>query len=429
MDVQIPPATDVGAEATKVPGGRELSFIDGLIGHLEARKVKDGMRALRCGVFVDEILQADLIVAYRSWLSSVQGGNVSPSDEKCMRRLFNSEQPELFYLLDGNRCIPGFLIAADGTLERNRFPLVWSQAPLMDATNYLHPRDRVLTETPGVALGHGTGKGFYLEIVAGAQRFRIEEKALQRFAACVRDSSALLKEFPEMRGALRYAISPLQRVLKNATLVPANQRILVPALLRTNKDITLFRYQSLVLVLNKQSALLDCFEPRGKSLREFIERELELAGAKRVGTFELTPRDRRFVGKIKIKSKYFQLHRKAFFEVVRTVGVSPTLRKQLKGRYTVIDCLKELEDVLRCADWVSYENPSTAVGPSKQSKSKQGKQNKPKRRLQFGSWTFVTGEKFSILACEERRPGALPQREKRPAQKKRGRDQPRSAKP
>ncbi len=387
--------TDTQAtEASKPeqPATPSLGYLGGVLKHFSASEIKSGLRALRSGVFVDEALCIQLFENYRLWRVEVQSSKTTPSDEKCRRRMFGTESPELYYLLDGKLCIPGYLIPSEQPLDRNSFSIPYSQASLLDAKQYIHPRDRILNDAEGVSLGHGSGKGFYLSLRCGEKQFTVMESGLKSFGLHGRESSKLVQKFPALKGALRDSLQPLREIIRTAKPITSKQKLLIPSSFRAKKGTSLLRCESLVLVMEENTRLIDCFDSRGKSLRALIDEEFQNSKNKRIGAFELTPKDKRFLAKIKIRGKYFRLHRKAFLEVVRNAHASPTFRKELKPRYTVRDCLQVLGEVMRLADWVSVEE-----GDGKKGKAK------VKKRLQYGRWVFKTGEKYSIVACEERR--------------------------
>lgn len=369
-----------------------LAYLDAVLKHFSSEEIKSGLRALRTGVFIDTKLVPSLVANYRLWRQVVQSANAAPSEEKCYRRLFNTESPELYYLLDGKLCIPGFLIPSEEILDRNRFSIPYSQASLLDAKFYIHPRDRILEETPGVSQGHGSGKGFYLELSCGDQKFTVYESGLKSFGECARQSSRVLDAYPQLKGALRDSLQPLREILTKAKVIPTKQKLLVPGKYKSKKNARLLRFESLVLVVEKENQLIDCFDTRGKNLRELIKSELAERRNRRLGAFELTPNDKKYIAKIKIRSKYFRLHRKAFHEVLRSAHSSPGLRRELPTRYTVVDCLQALGEILRLADWVAQEE-----------KGRQGSKGKVRKRLQFGRWVFKTAENYSIISCQERR--------------------------
>ncbi len=369
-----------------------LAYLDGVIRHFDALQIKTGIRALRSGVFIASSLSTALIENYRLWRAEVQSANALPSEEKCYRRMFGTESPELHYLLDGKLCIPGFLIPSEQPLDRNRFALPYSQASLLDATSYIHPRDPIFEQVSGISLGHGSGKGFYLSFDCGTKKFTVFEQGLKNFGLCARQSSRVTDKYPQLQGALRDSLEPLREILIKAKPISAKQKLLVPSKYSTKKGYTLLRFESLVLVMEKEHQLIDCFDTRGKNLRALIDSELRQRKNKRVGAFELTPKDKRFIAKIKIRSKYFRLHRKAFQEVLRSANSSPGLRRELSVRYTVVDCMQALGEILRLADWVAYQVPAKTT-----------KKSQTKKRLQYGRWVFKTGENYSIVACEERR--------------------------
>ncbi|MCB0325556.1 MAG: hypothetical protein KDD69_18370 [Bdellovibrionales bacterium] len=371
----------------------------GLLDALDADVKRREVRVIRTGVFVHEDAVAAALSAYQQWLNTISGGTSSTkSVEKLRRRLFNTETPQLFYLLDGNRCLPGYLMpSGDEPLSRDRLRALWSEAPLLDTREYLHPRDPILERLNGVYPSAKGGEGFGVDIEIESGRIRVNEPVLRSFAKALR-GSALAKEFPDAVQALRASIGPLQRALAQAKRIPPKQRLLVPQAY-VKGSFVFSRFGTLVLVADATGqSLLGCYEPGSGGLRQFVDDEVEQLGKRRVEIVELTPSDRRFLGTLRLKGKQYRLHRKAFLEVVREAGRSPSLRRKLPNRYTVRDCLLELANLLKGADWVYLKD----VG---ETTAKAGKNRKPsqKRRLQFGPWLFETGENFSIVGCRERK--------------------------
>ena len=367
------------------------SFFDSVSKLLPRHTVQDNLRVTSKGVFVQETTVATIVETYRDWQQQASGNAEKRSIEKVERKLFGEGERTLFYVLDGKKCLPGYLMLG-GVSDPQKANIPRYSANLMDTAEYLHPRDPFLLTLAGVSSRLNPKEGFILEFNSNRRSVSIAEAGLLEFARALRLSPELLEQFPEAAKSLRYCIEPLRNILAQVHEAPAGQRFIVPERYLRRSDICYLRYKTMVFVV-ENNRVCDCYETRGKGLRAFIRKELaalSAANSLNIRGFEAKSGRPQYLGKLWQRGISFHVHNRAFSGFLRKLSASKNLKKKLPPRITVRQLLERFIPVFQSATAVEEREIHSALGPNRKPLSKY-------RRS--GNWLFVIVDKNVIEDC------------------------------
>ena len=201
-------------------------FIEQLHKRWHRDRIVVGLRVMSGGLFVEQSHLVDLLESYRTFFKERQSEGHDLSLPKAIRRLFETETPELKYLIDGKLCLLGHLLPVPLTnLSALRIPIF--QGSLYDPAQYLNPRDPMLGQIPGVS-PRLEPDGFALDVETSFGALRVSEAALREFARIYRHSPLLQKDFGAAKPTLREMLTPLVSVLRKSRAVKSKESGLVP---------------------------------------------------------------------------------------------------------------------------------------------------------------------------------------------------------
>ena len=377
----------------------DFSFWSSLPRYFKHPELQANFRRTGQGVFVNETVLTRLLSSYQSWLQEKTGATAQKSVEKCRRRLFGQDDPELFYVLDGKKCLAGYLIPVDGEhLSKLQLPLY--QGNLMDTHNYIHPRDPQLLSIPGIKSILHPHEGLMLELSLPGGTIKVSESALRAFTAAAADISPLRQQYPALRGALRGQLAPLLELLKQAKPVRAKDRLLVPEEVKRTEP-ELLKIEALVFVVNREKLLIGAYGLNRSNVLALVKRELRVFSRHR----QPQKREKQKRGKRKqmrpsailtaSKQNYF-LPLGSFLRFLELARRSPTLRKPLGFRYTALDCLQLCRSI--------FEKSRKLEDHEAARLTKTLGDRKDVSFRKAGTWYFVLGHDHSILDCFQRLP-------------------------
>lgn len=377
----------------------ESLFLQDLSSKLPPQVAKTKLRRTANGVFVSEELLDTLIEIYQAWLQEKLTAGQGKSTEKCKRRLFGSEDPELFYLIEGKICLVGYLITQPLDLAAPS-PIPAYRAGLLGTQDYLHPRDPMLGTIRGAFSRMSTQHGLVLEVPVGEKRYTAPPERISEYAAIVRHSWKLDRSFPYIKRALRYAIEPFAKALTRAQPVLRRQKLLVWEKYRTDDSVTYLQLGTLVFAISANNTVLGCYERMGRNLIDFYLRELH-EGAKRIraGSQKLFkdvifPRKRsRYICKLKGDGGFYLLSGRALGEYLRQAPSSFALRKTLPKRYTAIDAFSEFVRLFTEAVLLDISMLPKFLHESLPKKDA--------KFLKAGPWLFIITDTNAISSCFE----------------------------
>ena len=368
------------------------TFFDRLPEYFQNHEIVGAFRLAKEGVFVAESMLDSLLEAYQRWTKEAAGTGEGKSLEKIRRRLFGEGSIPLYYVLDGKRCLAGFIIRGEKPdPRRSRIPVY--QANLLPTLDDIHPRDPYLQSVPAFSMRMTPHEGFVMEVLREGKKLDVSEDALRDFAAAVRSSPQLSAKYPDARRALRFALRPLVELLAEAREVPENQRMLLPSRLRGKSGLKFLRSRALTFVVASEKKLAGCFLTKGKSLSPFIKREItEMVKAGKEASprgFSPESQKKHCVGRTWSQSIAFHLNSRALIQFLKQLERSPRTRKKLPSHYTTYDVLERFVSLFRNSKPIDERE---LLG-------------KLRRREAFakyrrtGSWIFVILDKNVISSC------------------------------
>jgi hypothetical protein len=376
------------------------AFVEALPNLFASHELQSFFRVTSQGVFVHEDVMGRLVETYQAWLKSKTDAQSEKSVQKCTRRLFDTEEPILYYLLDGKKCMTGYLMP--GAVQNyQRLKIPYYGANLLDTSNYLHPRDQRITSLPHLKAELKAHEGLVFYVQLGERELSFSSEVLSSFAESARRSRMLIEEYPQLTGALREAIIPFVQVLERARPVSHKERLLVPQRYLNQSEFNFLRIGPLVVVLKGNRAVAGCYGLAGKSLSSLVRTELELLEQKpegrRIGGLELAAgRKRRFLAKFDMQQSSFFIDYKAFYEFLKYLPKAHLSRKILPQRYTIKDCLEV---------FALFFSSAKPLESRKKTPPQKGKKKPAFSYRKTGSWTFVIDQENVILSCSERRMG------------------------
>ncbi|NLF24037.1 MAG: hypothetical protein GX589_00045 [Deltaproteobacteria bacterium] len=397
-----PQGGDSGQEALKHnegEGGRRDSvhLFVGVIGeYLSRQELQNHIRITPNGVFVEESGFSRVVESYQDWLKKHTGGEVTKSTEKCVKRLFESPQPQKFYLVEGKQCLLGYLIKCH-IEQPQSYNLPFYLGSLLDTREYLHPRDPFLAAQKNVEVIHKP-LGAEFKLPFKKKSLLVPTQALKDFADLARGSIKLLERNPEAASSMRESLRTLIRVLSRVQPIGEKETLLIPAKHRSKSALKYFRLGSLILVTAKGEVLLDCYELRGKNYARLLQEEVEALGrisrGRQIGALELPKKRSRYIGAVQLKHERIMLHFRALREFIDQIPASASLRESFSGRFTVYDCLNK----------ISFIIAGTERAERRQVMAYLGKDAPRNARFRVkDEWIFVLLEKNVLMGCINKR--------------------------
>jgi hypothetical protein len=370
------------------------AFLQSLPDFLPSHEIQAWFRLTKKGLFIEENALSKLYEAYRQWLTKAAGNTEPRSLEKCRKHFFGNDEPPLYYVLDGNKCLPGFLAAEEITNPR-QFRIPDYHANLLDTLNSLHPRDPFLASLDKVKGRMSPREGFVLELTTSARKYEVSEEALRDFAAVLRGSPRLLSRFPEATKALRYCIAPLRQILEQSHELPAGQQLLIPEKLRQKTDLIFLRGHGISFALKEQRKLAACFSTKGRNLSRFLRREIQelsqLQGAQPpVRGMQLDSPKKHCIAKTWSENISFHIQLRAFILFLQQIEKNQKTRKKLPRLYGVKDVLERFATVFRNSKPLDLQSVARVLGRRRDAAA---------RYRRTGNWLFVVHDKNVVQAC------------------------------
>ena len=370
-----------------------LPFIRDVKTLFKIEEMKDKLRVTPAGLFIDEGLRPKLIEKYQEWLLKKTQGAVVKSERKCFKRLFGSEEPPEYYLVEGKNCLLGYLVACP-VQQPQSMGIPFYLGSLTETRNYVHPRDPRLAAMENLELA-ATSDGMELQVQVRGRTYRMQTPFLLTLRELAEHSPHLLRQFPELPHALRETVRAAVKLLKRAALVEKKQQILVPQRLANAKQMFFLRSGTLVFAAERGERLVECYELKGASLNHLIRQDLRAVtgGQKRgahLGSLEIIPRDPRRIGSLRIRGEQFFVAPRALQDFVERVLDYPPLRSRLPARYTVAMCIEEFCVICQQSEQIAKAKIARHVEQLKL---------KANRFYTYERWLLVIGDGNTILRC------------------------------
>ncbi|MBP9839008.1 MAG: hypothetical protein KBC84_09900, partial [Proteobacteria bacterium] len=354
-------------------------------------EVESSLRATKQGLFVHEDLVVKLIEVYKKWLKEVAGSDVS--EDKCIRKLFGDDESKLYYVLDRNRCLPGYLLQG-AIAEPQKLRIPYYQANLLDPVINLHPKDPYVSKIDKANIKLTTHQGLLFEFEIRGVKLEANENFIREFSDVIRNSRGFSRSYPQVSKALRYVFDPLLRFLEKAQFVPFKEPMLIPEAFIDKRNITYYRSQGVVFVVEDECKLLSCYELKGRGVGRFVDREISYLvknfGPICVRKFDFEKPKAACLGKIWIKGISLHLHRRAFDLYLQQIRRSHNLRDKLSNRFSFRQVLERFVGVFIHAQHVEEREILQVLRRNRMQMAKY-------RRV--GKWIFIIVDKNVIYSC------------------------------
>lgn len=367
------------------------SFYEELHKYLRREDMIQFFRLTNKGVFLQEDAFEMLYSAYQSWQQKKRGESEVLSVEKIRKRLIGNEALPLQYLVEGKKCLLGYLMP-NSLLAPGSAKNLPTTGSLFDPQNYLDARDPIFQNTPGVVLRTTPKDGVLIEIKTKKQVFHLTTDTVKQFAEVCRNSPLLGKEFPETKESLRGCLLPLKSILERLRPLGQNHALLVPSdLLQT--DNLFFQFKNLILVI-RGDLLLRFFERKGKGEVLLLRSEMSKISGKEGDPRTIrgfTPNHEKGfpLGKIWIRGMSFLLHPNALMQFMRNFSRSKG-KKRLNPRYSLPQVLLQ---------FVPAFFRSQPLRDEESRKLPMRYRTSGAKYRRFADWVFVITDKNIISSC------------------------------
>lgn len=364
------------------------SFLDRLPEFFENHQIASWFRITKAGVFVHEQACEPLLAAYQEWTKKSSEGGEGKSIEKCRKRLFGEDKLTLFYALDGNRCLAGYLLPREQADPKlSKIPVY--QATLQSTLDYLHPRDPFLLTLENPKSRMSTHEGFLLDYTVREKRYEVPETTLREFAQVLRSDPHIRRALPELSHTLRAALVPLGEYLKNARPSSSNEPQLIPRRFVGKSNLTYLRSRGVTLVVENGRRVVGCFTVKGKALARFFRQELENPRAPEMRGFSPGSPKKHAIGKTWSQGISFHLELRTLLYFLRQLPRASRNSKRLPPFYSAQDVVERFVGIFR--------NSKPVDERSLLGKLRRRESFAKYRRV--GNWVFVIQEKTTITSC------------------------------
>lgn len=323
-----------------------IQFIESLKANKGFEATREFIRVVPKGLFVDERAVDTVVAEYRSWLHSATQGVADKTPEKTKQWLFESSEPERFYLVEGKQVLAGFLIAAPVQAPQ-RFGLPYYLGSLLPAAEYVHPADPRVAEFKGLELRQGR-VGIEALVSRRGKQVLIPEVVLKSFRQLAGDSRFLQRRYPGCEKSLLLSLRALITLIRRARPVPKTFPLYLPFDVTKSKTKEP-RVAGKFLFVEEKGVLVRVIELHGRHLSDFLRHELVRAPREKLGSFKLTPKHRDLMGFYEVGGRRTSVHARAFSEFAELVRRSREPREQFKGWFTAADCFERFSSLFQTA--------------------------------------------------------------------------------
>lgn len=347
-------------------------------------KVKAEVRATPKGLFVHKDFMPTLVEGYQHWLQRLTGGEIDKSESKCLKRLFNTTTPPLYYLVEQKRALIGHLIET-AIAQPQQTGLPFYLGTLEDGRKSLHARDPIFLMLPHVQVKQ-VPHGLEFEVEAGKNKLCFSSELVRDFSRAAHHLRSLAEELPGEEPALREVFPVLLRVLERAHWAPDAQRLLIPLATARDKQIRHLVGDSLNFLVRRDK-IERVYARDGVGLLFFLQRECEFLQRGRrgvkVGTVALSNPKKRELGVSHIGTTKVTVSLHAFFEFVKAIQREAPHGAREWRRYSVQTCIEELSELLALAEQIEAHKITRHLPESRN----------PKARYYINQrWIFMAGK-------------------------------------
>jgi len=341
-------ATSSREPTLKEPLYEALELIDKDQLPTSARKTQNGI------FFFKENLPA-LINAYQKWFSTLKPGTAPLTEDKILRKLLQTDDYSLSYLLEGKQCHVGYHFSSQSPGSSGLSALTKVDSTPLDARDFLHVRDPIFKELENAQVELNS-QGFALKVKRREQDIVVSRELVLQFAALAKNSRRVMQRHPELNIAVRFAVPLMVDHLLKAKKLSAKDPLLLPAQCCNQKLLHLKAF-GFLFVIQTDGKLLDCFEHSGKNLHNILTKEFDkLRSSLGKGKFSsLEPaRSRRFLFFIKSNPERFSIEPTVFKQWIVGIRDSLVLTRELKSPFSLSDAILLLSKALTKGEEVQF---------------------------------------------------------------------------
>jgi hypothetical protein len=248
-------------------------FIDALPSLLTRQEIEAYYKLTPLGLFLVESELEHIVDLYKAWFEKSGLGLSQRSVEKAKRRLFEREQPEPYYIFEGKKPIPGYLITLRSKPKSSTL-LQYRDKPL-SALTQLHLRDPILYNTPGL-ISELDRDGLKMKVTLKGLAIYLDPNTPTVFYQIAKRSRALKKRFPNCADSVRSALPALVQLLQLSHPISRKRFHLLPTKARKGDEFLVCRAGPLMFMLNRTDHLSDLSELHASGLWDFLVQELNL---------------------------------------------------------------------------------------------------------------------------------------------------------
>jgi hypothetical protein len=322
-------------------------FIESLRNNKSFESMRDVIRVMPKGLFVDEQGIDQLVAIFQGWIHAVAQGAADKSQEKTKHWLLDGLEPERFYLVEGKHVRAGYLIPLQIQTPQ-KYGLPYYLGSLLPTSDYLHPADPKLRELPRVEVRH-TASGLEAVIQRRGQQVVIPEATIRSFRDIARGSRFLQRRYPGCNTTLLVSLSTLANLIARARIVPRTFPICVPHSDARHAKGRELRVAGKFLFIEDRGVVMRVLEQHGKHLSDFLRSELSRAPRDKLGSCRLTPKHRDLLGFYDVGGRRTSIHARAFAEFTELIRRSREPRERFSGWFTALDSFQAFSSIFQSA--------------------------------------------------------------------------------
>ncbi len=321
-------------------------FIESLKHNKSFEAIRNRVRVLPKGLFIDERGVDELVLTFQAWIHSTTQGAADKTGEKTRQWLFQSSEPERLYLVEGKQVLAGHLISV-AIQSPQRYGLPYYLGSLLPTSKYLHPADPLLATIPGVTVRQGK-LGLEVEVERRGKPVVIPETVLKSFSELAQGSRFLQRRYPGCEAMLPVTLKALVGIARRARVVPKAFPLCVPYDVKVSKSKEV-RASGKFVFIEEKGVLTRILEMHARHLSDFLRSELARSPREKLGSFRLTPKHRDIVGFYEIGKSRTAVHARALGEFAELIRRSREPRERFSGWFTSADCFERFSSIFQLA--------------------------------------------------------------------------------
>ena len=346
---------EVGIQNSQFSEANRLhEFAFELTSLISKEDLKSKLWLTRSGLFVIECFREKIEEAFSVWFKKIAEINKTIESERIRRHLFGNEYPRSYYIMDGKRPVPGYLICVE-TRDLRKTGIRHYEGFPLDTKTFIHPKDPILESSPNVK-GVSTTKGFQVILTHKNKEIAFSLESLSKFQVAMGDWRQVNEKFPVASESYRDAVLALSWLRPRIRQIPRKYHILVPAAYRDEKK---FSYWSLknIIFIGDERVLFDCYALRGKAYRSLFFNEIELLSKnprfRQIGDIKLKGNPGPIFAVTEVNSVKINLSIRCLWAFQSAIDFRDPLEK-IPPRYTVFDIIRRLSVLLPVSEPVDH---------------------------------------------------------------------------